>query len=184
VLFLRADLNSPNSNGIVKGEAMRHEIRALLVHQQEGPFGELKPLLERQGITTSLARSCEAAKVVLARYDRPDLVFTETVLPDGTWREIVNFARGSSPPAPVIVVSRLACVQLFLDTLEGRASDFIVPPFRDDEIAHIVRSAILRRSQPASAAPREAFGTAMEVSEDAQDYIRQSPRVYHAQAGR
>jgi len=115
---------------------MWHGIRALLVHDEEGPWQELKPLLERQGIVTSRARSCEAANVALARYDRPALVFTETVLPDGTWQQIVALAGGTFPRVPVIVVSRLACVQLFVDTLDGGASDFIVPPLRGRNSAH------------------------------------------------
>ena len=160
--------------------------RALLVCEQEGALEELNPVLERQGIVTSRAGSCGAAKVALARYDLPLLVFTGTVLPDGTWQQIVDLADGTFPRVPVIVVSRLACVQLFLDTLKGGASDFIVPPFRDAEIAHIVRRALalLRRSESTLAVPGRTCRSAMEVDEHAQNHGRKGARVCHAQAGR
>ena len=122
-------------------------IHALLVHDQEGPLRELELLLKQQGFHTSRARTCAAAKLALAGHQPPRLVFTDTVLPDGTWAEIVDLARRTHTSVPVILVSRLACVRLYLEALENGASDFIVPPFRDSDLAHIVRSATLRGGQ-------------------------------------
>jgi DNA-binding NtrC family response regulator len=122
-------------------------IHALLVHDQEGPLRELQLLLTQQGFHTSRARTCAAAKLALAAHEPPRLVFTDTVLPDGTWAEIVDLARQTHISIPVILVSRLACVRLYLEALENGASDFIVPPFRDSDLAHIVRSAALGGGQ-------------------------------------
>ena len=50
------------------------------------------------------------------------------------------------------MVSRLVDVSLYVDTMEGGAFDFIVPPLSANELAHVVKCAVenvlnLRRVQ-------------------------------------
>ena len=50
------------------------------------------------------------------------------------------------------MVSRLVDVSLYVDTMEGGAFDFIVPPLSASELAHVVKCAVenvlnLRRAQ-------------------------------------
>jgi FixJ family two-component response regulator len=84
------------------------------------------------------------------------LVFAEAKLPDGTWADIVKQARGARKPVKVIVVSRLVDVSLYVDTMEGGAFDFIVPPLSANELTHVVKCAVekvlnLRRAHAATA---------------------------------
>jgi FixJ family two-component response regulator len=84
------------------------------------------------------------------------LVFTEAKLPDGTWADVVKQALGARKPVKVIVVSRLADVSLYMDTMDGGAFDFIVPPLSPSELTHVVKCAVenvlsLRREHSVSA---------------------------------
>jgi DNA-binding NtrC family response regulator len=126
---------------------METRLRALLVHDQEEPWTGLKPLLERQGVATSRARSCAEAEWVLQSPEPNLLVLTEPVLPDGTWAEILALAGRGPSPVPVVVVSRYVDVDLYLDVLEKGGSDFIVPPFCASDLAYVVNGAILSSSR-------------------------------------
>jgi DNA-binding NtrC family response regulator len=89
---------------------------------------------------------------VLREADPPHLVFTEALLPDGNWVDVIKLALEALKPVKVIVVSRLADIKLYVDTMVGGAFDFIVPPMTSDELAHVLACAMenvlnLRRTQ-------------------------------------
>jgi len=89
---------------------------------------------------------------LLREADPPHLVFTEALLPDGTWRDVVKVALQALKPVEVIVVSRLIDVRLYVETMADGAFDFIVPPITRDELAHVLACAVesvlnLRRRQ-------------------------------------
>jgi DNA-binding NtrC family response regulator len=127
-------------------------ICALMVHDTQTYFRALESAIERQGITTRQARDCRESSLFLSPKHGLQLVFTDTQLPDGTWEDVLKLAAQAPNPPKVIVVSRLVDMKLYLDALDRGAFDFIVPPFLDDDLAYVVRSATLsamqRRSQP------------------------------------
>jgi len=133
---------------------MHDKIHALLVYDQKSPLQALKGILERQGIYVSRAQSCSEARLALGCPETPLLVFTDAVLPDGRWIEIVEMASDACPTVPVIVVSRRLELGLYQKVLESGALDFIIPPFRDADVAHIVRSATHHRFTISCALPR------------------------------
>jgi hypothetical protein len=49
------------------------------------------------------------------------LAFTEELLPDGTWRDMIKVALQALKPAEAIVVSRLVDIRLYLLTMADRA---------------------------------------------------------------
>jgi len=122
---------------------MKGQACALLVYDQEYPLRDLRMLLDRLGIESLRARNCAEARLVLASPTPPRLAFTDTDLPDGTWAETVNFAARIRRPVPVVVVSRALDRSLCLDSLETGAAEFIVPPFRDADVAYVVEGALL-----------------------------------------
>jgi len=113
-----------------------------LVHDEEGPLTQLKFVLERQGIETSRVRTCAEAEAALTYAQPPLLIFTDTVLTDGTWANIAALAEKGHLALSVIVVSRHVDICLYLDALESGASDFIVPPFGDADVAYVVKGAL------------------------------------------
>ena len=78
------------------------------------------------------------------------LIPTATTLAHGTWADVLNLASMHGRAIPVIVVSRVVDIDLYLTTLESSASDFIVPPFSAADLAYLLDTAI-RKGRAASA---------------------------------
>ena len=131
---------------------MAAQISALLLHQSTESQRTLKCALEGRSIKVNWLSYCREALPLLRDVDPPHLVFTEALLPDGTWTDVVKLALEALKPVKVIVVSRLIDVKLYVETMAGGAFDFIVPPMTGDELAHILACAVgsvmkLRRTQ-------------------------------------
>jgi len=116
---------------------------ALLVYSQEHPLHEVRNLLIRQGVETTRVRDCAQAAHVLCSPTPPVLVFAATDLPDGTWEDIVDCANTACRPVPVIVISHQADVRVSNRVWESGAAGFLAPPFSDQELARVVRSAMV-----------------------------------------
>lgn len=161
---------------------MQARTHALLVHDKERPIAELKPLLESQGIEVLQVQSCAEVETDLASAEPPVLIFTDTVLSDGTWADVQSLAERSG--VPVIVVSRFVDLPFYLEVLESGASDYIVPPFQEDDVAWVVRGALVDRSRIPSGLFRKTTGTGLEVTQHAQNHTASGAQAVHAQAGR
>jgi len=136
---------------------MREEISAVLLHQPTESQRLLKQALEGRSIKVNWLQNYREALLPLREADPPHLVFTEALLPDGTWADVVKLALAALKPVKVIVVSRLIDVGLYVQTMGGGACDFIVPPMTSDELAHVLGCAVesvldLRRTQATAAA--------------------------------
>lgn len=123
---------------------MAEQINALLVHTKDDSYNDLARVLGLLGIRVIHAQGCREASIVLGRKGTIDLVFTGTNLPDGGWANVLGLAQRANGYLPVIVVSRMADVGLYLEALGQGAFDFVTPPFVSSELAHIVRSAIYK----------------------------------------
>ena len=115
--------------------------RALLVHDQEEPLGGLTHILENLHFEIVRTRSCSEALHALKEECAPSLVFTDVTLPDGTWEDVVHGLEASPGAGDVILVSRVIDDHLYITALESGASDFVVPPFRESDVAYIVGNA-------------------------------------------
>jgi ActR/RegA family two-component response regulator len=120
----------------------REEISTLLLHELGDSLDVLKRALEAQSMQVRCLQSCQEALPLLAGSNPPHLVFTQALLPDGRWADVVSLALKAAKPVNVIVVGRLANVGLYLQTITGGAFDFIVPPLTGYELTHVVRCAI------------------------------------------
>jgi DNA-binding NtrC family response regulator len=120
---------------------MKEVISALLLHQATDSQRLLKQALEGRSIKVNWLKNCGEASPLLREADPPHLVFTEALLPDGNWADVVKLALEALKPVKVIVVSRLADMRLYVDTMVGGAFDFIVPPMTSDELTHVLARA-------------------------------------------
>jgi DNA-binding response OmpR family regulator len=135
----------PYPDGVV---SMNQEaVSAMLVYNQPDHMGELKLLLERQGVKTLVARSCGEAFLHLWGRRSPTTVFTDVLLGDGTWEDLIGIAERSPWAVNVIVVSRLLDEQLYLDTLDRGAFDFLTPPFLPGGVAALLRASTLKAAR-------------------------------------
>ncbi|MFZ0960977.1 MAG: response regulator [Terriglobia bacterium] len=127
-------------------------VTAILVHKAGDAMALLKLALERQSIQIHWLTTIEEIVPLLQATNPPHLVFTEAMLPDGAWTDIVKQALLARKAVKVIVVSRLMDVSLYMETMDGGAFDFIVPPLSPGELTRVVKSAVenvqsLRRVQ-------------------------------------
>src|SRR5574340_314780 len=119
---------------------MAEQINALLVHSQDETFHDLAWALKSLSVKVIHARNCREASLLLKKQGGIDLVFAGTDLPDGNWADVLGLAQRSKSYLPVIVVSRMVDMGLYLDSLGKGAFDFVTPPFLTSDLAHIVRS--------------------------------------------
>jgi DNA-binding NtrC family response regulator len=124
----------------------------LLVHDRPNPLESLKTDLKNLSVKTWSAKSLDEAAKLLDQ-TRPDLVFTDTQLADGTWSEVVSLTERAGAPADVIVVGSHVDSSVYISAMESGAFDFIVPPLAPKSLAHIVGVAIdnVRRRRDAEA---------------------------------
>jgi len=118
------------------------KVRALLVHGEGEPLGSLNKALHGLKVDADHADTCKEALRFLRRAtEAPDVVFTDTALPDGSWRELLDAARYLRVPAKIIVVSRTEDPWLYLEAMESGAFDFMIPPFTTADVEYILRYA-------------------------------------------
>ena len=131
----------------------QQKLLALLVSDGSAWFDELSWRLESHGLETWIVDSrTEAADLI--QESHPELIFTATTFPEGTWSELVDMARKSSVPANVIVVGKRVDIELYVRAIEYGAFDFLLPPFETDQLSHVLRVATedVRRAREAAIA--------------------------------
>jgi len=114
---------------------------ALLVQDPNKPLDSLKVVLKDQLVETWSAETCEEVARLLDQ-TQPELIITETMLPDGSWVDIVSMAEKASAPTNVIVVGSHPDSALYISAMEGGAFDFILPPFETEALRHVLRVAV------------------------------------------
>ena len=135
---------------------MQEEISAVLLHKPTESQRVLKQALEGRSIKVNWLQNYQQALPFLKKAGPPHLIFTEALLPDGNWADVVKLALAALKPVKVIVVSRLIDVRLYMETMGGGAFDFIVPPMSSNELTHVLNCAVesvsnLRRTQVTAA---------------------------------
>lgn len=146
---------------------MRRKISVLLIHHRNDRFGTLNQILEALSFKVIRARSAMEAEVQLCEMPCPHLVLTDAVLPDGNWMDVLDVAAKAAEPVNVIVVSPVSDINLYLDTMDQGAFDFMTDSFTVPEIIHILKCAldnVVRRRQARVIAPVPAALASHQVT--------------------
>ena len=120
---------------------MIKDILALLIFGESTSPLDLRKALQRQSIKTRQVQSCTEAKQFIERGVRPDIIFSDTSVEDGTWADILSMVRKEPTSAEVVVVSRLPSTKLYMEVMENGGFDLIAPPFTQADLECIVESA-------------------------------------------
>lgn len=127
--------------------------KALIVSNENEVFSGLQESLNRIGISADLARTCEHARTLLEQANPPELVFSDSNLPDGSWAGVIGMTTSSTDPVPIIVISKDRDYQTCMDAMDAGAADCIGPPFLAADVAWVVRNTLNReKSLPKRAA--------------------------------
>jgi DNA-binding NtrC family response regulator len=134
---------------------MSEHIFALLVHDRSEPFESLKRTLRDLSVETYSVGTCKEAEDLIA-HCKPQVIFTEYAVADGSWVSISKMAEAADVPLSVIVVGTYPDTRLYLSVMERGAFDFVAPPFEHEPLNFLIRSAALhahrRRGASAHAA--------------------------------
>jgi len=114
----------------------------LLVHDEPDAFRGLEELLHEQQIRTWRAHQCTEARILLKKAGPVDLVLTDVMLADGDWKDIIRLVNKGAKGTPVIVMSRVVSMKLYLDTQDAGAADFIVPPMAPRDLSYTLTTAM------------------------------------------
>jgi len=116
-------------------------IFALLASEQMDSLNDLRDVLKNQSMGTWCTQSCEELARLLEQ-TRPDLIFTDARLCDGTWIDVVSLAERAAVPLNVIVVGACKNTKQYVEAMEQGAFDFILRPFEAEPMAHVVKVAV------------------------------------------
>jgi len=126
---------------------MAQKIEVLLVYTDDEPVQSLSLALEKLHVATQRVHTCQQARNLLTATDSPpEVVFTDTTLPDGSWRELLAIRREMEVPSKIVVVARTLDPGLYVDAMEHGAFDFMLAPFAKDDLAHVIRCATDKRT--------------------------------------
>lgn len=115
----------------------------LLLHNEPDAFRGVEETLHKQEVRTFHAHDCAGARSLL-KAAGVDLVLTDAVLPGGTWKDAISLVLRVAKGTPVIVMLRVVSMPLYLDTQDGGAADFIVPPMTARDLAYVLTGAMER----------------------------------------
>ncbi len=103
---------------------------------------ELLRLLEGKDLQLFLASDLRDAQQKLNGPVSYDLLLADAELPDGSWRDLLEYLLNSKRPCEMIVCSRCGDEQLWAEVLQCGAYDLLVEPYDRQEVHRIIQSAI------------------------------------------
>jgi DNA-binding NtrC family response regulator len=119
---------------------MNKPISILVVSSEIRNRNSLRDVLNRQGCKTIHASTVGECEEVFANQS-VDLVFCDRGLADGTYREILAMTRLRSPCVRLVVTSRLADREEYLEALDNGAFDLITSPSQTADVVRVISRA-------------------------------------------
>lgn len=119
---------------------MNKPISILVVSSEIRSRNSLTDILNRECWKTICASAVGECDELLAN-QTVDLVFCDRGLSDGTYRDILAMMRSKSLRVPLVVTSRLADWEEYLEALDNGAFDLIASPCQTAEIFRVIRRA-------------------------------------------
>jgi DNA-binding NtrC family response regulator len=137
----------------------------------------LKEVLSKEGYKVELAQDGEEA---CARIDRGglDAVVTDLRMPKKDGMEVLKHAKAKNPELLVFVISAYGDVPTAVEAMKYGAADFIMKPFKIDDVRTRIRTQLLKRAvkeetrKPLSAISREEVEA---VKKDFPEIVGESP---------
>jgi DNA-binding NtrC family response regulator len=115
---------------------MPPKINAMLIMNRERRL-PLIDALESCAIEVLAVCDCNEARQILET-QLVQVVVTDTTLPDGDWRRVLEIVERGRRKIQVVVCSRLGDPKLWLDVLEEGGYDVLVEPYEREEVKRIV----------------------------------------------
>lgn len=114
--------------------------KVLVISSDTEGTGVLATFLRACGMKAIFCESVRECRAALESGEVA-LVFCDSCVKDGDYREVVRLAAASRVHPPVVVTSRLDDTSQYLEAMRLGAFDFVARPFRRSEIEWIVQNA-------------------------------------------
>jgi two-component system, NtrC family, response regulator PilR len=118
--------------------------RILVVDDEKSMRELLSIMLGKEGHEVVAAESGQKAVGFLDQ-DIFDLVITDVKMPKMGGLEVLKAVKDASPDTVVIMITAYATAETAVEAMKEGAYDYIMKPFKVDEIKHIVRNALEKR---------------------------------------
>jgi FixJ family two-component response regulator len=107
----------------------------------------LQRMLSGLGMLVEAVFSCQDALDYL-RHDRVGVIFCESSMSDGSWKDLLNQLSTAAEAPPLVVTSRLADDYLWSEVLNLGGWDVLAKPFRQQEVLYVLDSAWNHKATP------------------------------------
>lgn len=97
--------------------------------------------LESCGVEVLPVCDCNEARRMLETQPLVQVVVTDTALPDGDWRRVLEIVRQGRVNIEAVVSLRLSDHALWMDVLEQGGYDVLAEPYQHEEVQRIVEAA-------------------------------------------
>jgi len=111
--------------------------QVLVISPEKEHHEKINAAMNKCGLSAVYCMKFDEARIFMTR-QKFGVVFCHDTLPDGDFRGVVSAAK----PTPVVVLSRFAEWDHYLDALRGGAFDYMACPPDFAETERIVRSAM------------------------------------------
>ena len=105
----------------------------------------LEIFLKRAGHTVRLAKDVPEAIVRFKEEPAPDLVLTDLRLPRGSGLDVLQHVTRANPATQVVMMTAFATTETAVEAMRMGAYDYIIKPFKVDELAVVIERALERR---------------------------------------
>lgn len=116
--------------------------QVLFISPHSSDAGAIQRMIDPLPLGCDHVQTVAAARASLDRYSYR-VVLTEAALPDGTWIDVLQLARGAVDAA-VIVTDRLADAHFWAEALNLGAYDVLAQPFYVSEVRRVLSNACTR----------------------------------------
>ena len=139
--------------------------RILVVDDEPAMRLGLQQVLKREGYEVELAEDGERALDRLRAGERFDAVVTDLRMPRCDGMEVLSYARGLDPCPLVFMITAFGDVPTAVQAMQRGATDFIMKPFKIEDVRTRVRTALLKRELSVEDADSSDAGAQPEASE-------------------
>ncbi|MBI2820202.1 MAG: response regulator [Acidobacteria bacterium] len=114
----------------------------ILLVMPQGRRDRLLRFLSETGVDVFVAEGVREAQEKLAGAVKYDLAFVDSELPDGSWRDVLQFIVASHAGCEMVVCSRCGDERLWAEVIQCGAFDLVPEPFETQEVLRIIHSAL------------------------------------------
>jgi two-component system response regulator PilR (NtrC family) len=117
----------------------------LLVDDERSVREFLAIYLKRAGYRVETAASAADARAMMTAREF-DVIITDLRMPDGTGLDVLQASKSLHPESQVIVVTAYATAETAIAAMKAGAYDYLLKPFKVDEVGLVVERALERRT--------------------------------------